>query len=162
MTTILTLELVGPAQAHFEALRQQHYPAHLNQIPAHISLFHQLPPRDEIAATLEAAANRSAFSVRVTGLRSLGRGVAYTLASHELKALHADLAIRFEDHLTAQDRQPFHPHVVVQNKATPEQGRTLLAQLQSGFNPFDVQTTGLTLWNYLGGPWEHAGFFAFH
>jgi 2'-5' RNA ligase len=161
MTTILTLELDPTSHSHFEALRQQHYPAHLNQIPAHISLFHQLPPAEEIADALAAAADREAFAVRVTGVRSLGRGVAYTLASPALQSLHAQLAAEFADHLISQDRQSFRPHIVVQNKVKPEQARTLLAQLQAEFQPFEVRAAGLTLWNYLGGPWERVHFFNF-
>ncbi len=161
MTTILTLELDGPSQAHFESLRQLHYPPHLNQIPAHISLFHQLPPLEEVAATLESAAHRPPFPIRITGLRSLGRGVGFTLTSAELKTLHAALAAEFDPWLIPQDRQPFHPHIVIQNKTTPEDARTLLAQLQPTFTPFEAQATGLTLWNYLNGPWQRAAFFNF-
>jgi 2'-5' RNA ligase len=161
MTTILTLELDGTSQAHFDTLRRQHYPAHLNQVPAHITLFHQLPPRDEIVGCIHRAAHRPPFQVRVIGLRSLGKGVAYTLASAELQTLHADLAQQFQPHLIPQDRQPFRPHLVIQNKATPDQARTLLAQLQSDFQPFEAQAAGLTIWNYLGGPWQRAGFFNF-
>ncbi len=161
MTTILTLELDPTSQTHFDSLRQQHYPSHLNQIPAHITLFHQLPALEEIAEILESAAQHPPFQIKVTGLRSLGRGVAYTLASPELKVLHAGLAQRFREHLQPQDRQPFHPHIVIQNKATPERARILLAQLQSNFDPFEAQAIGLTLWNYLGGPWERVHFFEF-
>ena len=161
MTTILTLELDAPSQSHFESLRRQHYPPHLNQIPAHISLFHQLPPLGEIAETLESASHRPPFPIRITGLRSLGRGVAYTLAATELKTLHAELSTAFADHLIPQDRQPFHPHIVIQNKSTPERARALLTQLQSTFQPFEAQATGLTLWNYLNGPWERVHFFNF-
>jgi 2'-5' RNA ligase len=159
MTTILTLELQEPHQSYFEGLRREHYPAHLNQIPAHITLFHQLPP--EVVSAVDRAAHRAPFFLRVTGLRSLGRGVAYTLASDELQSLHAELAIQFEPHLIPQDRQPFHPHIVIQNKATTEQARNLLSQLQSSFTPFEVKTAGLTLWNYLGGPWERVQSFNF-
>ena len=159
-TLILTLELDPTSQQFFERLRQQHFPAHLNQIPAHLTLFHQLPP--EAVVTIEqVAAPRPAFPLQVTGLRSLGRGVAYTLASAPLQALHANLARTFAETLTPQDRQKFSPHIVIQNKSTPEAARTLLATLQRDFQPFTVQATGLTLWNYLNGPWQHAHFFPF-
>ncbi len=159
MTTILTLELDPHSQAHFESLRQQHYPAHLNHIPAHVTLFHQLP--SEVVSLIHRAAHRPPFSIRVTGLSSLGRGVAYRLASAELQALHGELAREFEPYLIPQDRQPFRPHIVVQNKATPEQARVLLAQLQAGFQPVEAVAAGLTVWNYLGGPWERVHFFPF-
>jgi 2'-5' RNA ligase len=161
MTTILTVELDPISQSHFNSLRREHYPAHLNQIPAHITLFHQLPPHDKIVGRIHRAAHRPPFQVKVTGLRSLGKGVAYTLASAELQTLHADLSTEFQQDLIPQDRQPFHPHIVIQNKATPEQARALLTQLQSDFQPFESVAAGLTIWNYLGGPWERVGFFNF-
>ena len=145
----------------FERLRRQHYPAALNQIGAHLTLFHKLPPQEQIVERVHRAAHRPAFSLRVTGLRSLGRGVAFNLAADELMRLHAELSEQFEPSLTAQDRQRFWPHVVVQNKTTPEAARALLADLQGTFVPFTVEACGLTLWNYLGGPWERVGFFNF-
>ena len=156
-TTILTLEMDRASQEHFDRLRRQHYPAKLNVIAAHLTLFHTLPPHDEIAAVVANAAGRTGFTMRVTGLRSLGRGVAFTFQSPELLALHADLSTAFAPHLTAQDRQKFQPHVVVQNKVKPEQSRVLLHRLQQGLVPFDVTATGLTIWNYLGGPWGRVG-----
>jgi 2'-5' RNA ligase len=159
VTTILTLELQEPHQSYFESLRREHYPAHLNQVPAHMTLFHQLPL--EAVPVVHRATHRPPFSIRVTGLRSLGRGVAYRLASAELQALHGELAREFEPYLIPQDRQPFRPHIVVQNKATPEQARVLLAQLEAGFQPVEAVAAGLTVWNYLGGPWERVHFFPF-
>jgi len=83
----------------------------------------------------------------------LGRGVAYRLASEELAAVHGLLRAEVVDHLTAQDAQPFRPHVTVQNKATPEEARRTLAELTAGFTPYDVEAVGLDLWRYDGGPW---------
>ncbi len=155
MTTLVTLALDAAAQARFEALRQQHYPAALNRIPAHLSLFHKLPGDDETGNTLRQIAGLTpAFTLQVNGVRSLGRGVAYTLASPELATLHAELARRFDAHLIPQDRQRFQPHIVVQNKATPVEARELLATLQASFQPSTVPATGLLWWEYLGGPWR--------
>ena len=157
----MTLQMEEKAQAFFEEMRRRYFPAERNQIGAHLTLFHTLPEAHELAETLRRVAGRSRFSMRVTGLRSLGRGVAYKLASGELLGLHAELSGAFVDHLTAQDRQRFMPHVVVQNKATPEAARALLAELERGFVPFEVEATGLELWNYLGGPWRLAEAFPF-
>lgn len=161
MTNILTLRLDSRSQAHFDHLRQTHYPAHLNQIAAHLTLFHSLPDDPEITATLHRYSLCSPFPLQVTGLRPLGRGVAYKLGSPTLQTLHACLATAFADHLTPQDRQRFMPHVVIQNKSTPELARALLAELGRNFQPFDVEATGLDLWHYLNGPWEHAQAFNF-
>lgn len=155
MTNVLTLTLDEESQAFFERLRQRHFPPERNQIAAHLTLFHTLPDDDTIAETLcRAAESQAAFSMRVTGLRSLGKGVAFTLAAPALMALHARLASEFAEHLTAQDRQRLQPHVVVQNKVTPAAARELLGQLQASFVPMEAQACGMELWHYLGGPWE--------
>jgi len=162
MSLILTLQVDPEAQAHFETLRQRHFPPERNLIPAHLTLFHQLP---DAAATIEIlerlAEEQIVFDVRVTGLRSLGKGVSYTLASQTLTSLHSRLARVFQDDLIAQDRQRFQPHIVVQNKVTPEAARALLAELQQGFVPSNIHAHGLDLWRYLDGPWEYLRAFPF-
>ena len=161
MTNIVTLKLEERAQALFESLRQRHFPVERNQIGAHLTMFHQLPDTSDVSDALRLAAARPRFSLKVTGLRSLGGGVAYRLAAGELLEVHATLAVAFQDHLTAQDRQRFMPHVVVQNKVTPAEARALLTELEREFEPFLLEAVGLELWNYLGGPWRLAETFLF-
>ena len=157
MTDVLTLRLDGASQEHFESLRKLYFPPERNQIPAHLTLFHTLPDEAAIGLVLEAeAAAQGPFRLQVTGLRPLGRGVAYALRSPELTELHARLSRSFAERLTAQDRQPLRPHIVVQNKSTPEAARELLARLQREFVPMEVEALGLDLWHYLGGPWSLA------
>ena len=158
---ILTLTLDEAAQARFDALRAAHFPPERNHLAAHVTLFHALPDVPAVRDHVRSAARRPAFPVRVTGLRSLGRGVAYVLEAPELTALRRELADGWEGLLTAQDRQRHAPHVTVQNKVTPEQARALLAELSAGFAPYDVTATGLASWRYLGGPWEHVETAAF-
>ena len=90
----------------------------------------------------------------VTGLRMLGRGVAYTLRSAELTHLRDALAAAWQPWLTRQDRQRHAPHVTVQNKVEPSAARALHEQLSRGFLPWTAPTRGMGLWRYLGGPWE--------
>ena len=162
MTNILTLHLDPDSQAFFESMRQKHFPPERNQIPAHLTLFHSLPDTDAIAQTLgEAAERQPPFRIAITGLRSLGKGVAYKVASPPLLHLHAELASAFADHLTPQDTQRFIPHIVIQNKATPEQARKLLSELERTFHALEADAIGLDLWHYLGGPWELAHTFPF-
>ena len=94
------------------------------------------------------------LSLRVTGLRSLGRGVAFTLENEELHALHRRLQAAFAAHLTPQDQQKLQPHVTIQNKVDPAVARQLLVALQADFAPFGAVGTGLHLWAYRNGPWE--------
>ena len=162
MTNVLTLRLDAESQAFFEAMRQKHFPPERNQIPAHLTLFHALPDEEAIGATLAQVCGRTPpFRIGITGLRSLGRGVAYKVASPALLGLHAALAGEFVEHLTPQDRQRFGPHIVVQNKSTPERARLLLAELERTFHALEADALGVDLWHYLGGPWELAATFPF-
>jgi 2'-5' RNA ligase len=161
---ILTLQLDERSFAFFDAQRRRYFPPERNFIPAHLTLFHNLP--GEHLTTVQHDIERRAsghkpFTLDVTGLRSLGRGVAYTLRSAELGELRRDLALQWNDWLKPQDRQNHQPHVTVQNKVHPSAARTLLEELSDGFQPFQVEAAGLELWWYLGGPWEKADSFGF-
>jgi hypothetical protein len=80
--------------------------------------------------------------------------VAYDLDCPELVLMRADLAVRWADRLTAQDRAWVRPHVTVQNKVTPEVARATLAELQRLPPPPPATVVGIGVWRYLGGPWE--------
>ena len=162
MSCVLTLALDDVSQQRFETERQQYFPSALNRIPAHLSLFHTLPEERETFTALQAAAEgRTAFTMQVAELKSMGKGVAYFLQSAEAKALHRSLSEVFADQLSSQDRQGFRPHVVVQNKVTPEAAKITLVQLQARFRAWPVTAVGLDLWRYLGGPWLHLQRFDF-
>ena len=162
MTTIVTLAIEEKAQRWFEEQRQAHFPPALNHIPAHLSLFHSLPgDRGTRHVLAEAAAAQRPFSLQMDGVRSMGRGVTYTLESPELLGLHRKLAASFATFLIPQDRQPLKPHVVVQNKVEPGEAKALLAELQAGFATREVGATGLLWWEYLGGPWRKIDEFSF-
>ena len=160
---VLTLALDDAAQAGFDALRRAHFPPERNHLAAHVTLFHALPGEQEpaVRSELERTADRRAFAVRVTRVRSLGRGVAYDLDAPELAALRRRLAGQWEPWLTPQDRAWHRAHVTVQNKVQPDAARALLAELARGFVPYDVEARGLALWRYLGGPWEPLGRYDF-
>lgn len=161
---ILSLGLDAASFARLNALRQAHFPPERNVLDAHLTLFHALPGAmaAEIAANLATlAAGTPPPPLRFTGLRSLGRGVAFTVESEPLTRLRGLLAGAFHGVLGAQDRQGFRPHVTVQNKADPAAARALLATLQAEFSPWEGSGTALLLWHYRGGPWERAGVFPF-
>ena len=161
---ILTLKMDRESFARLEGLRQAHFPPHRNFIPAHLTLFHHLPGEDAGAVAADIASllrTRAPVRLKATGLRFLGRGVAYTFDASELTALRGEFAARWAASLTPQDRQPFRPHVTVQNKADPEVARMLKQRLEAEFQPFEVTGEGLLLWRYLGGPWEPLGDFPF-
>ncbi|WP_419809277.1 2'-5' RNA ligase family protein [Sphingomonas sp.] len=144
-------------QAWFDALRQRHFPPERNQLDAHLTLFHHLPP--SVAPELKQRLNAATRGVRAPqaragGLMSLGRGVAFRIEAPALVALRAELAASFAGLLTPQDAGGWRPHVTVQNKVTPNVARLLLAELARDFVPRDVEVAGLGAWWYRGGPWE--------
>ena len=69
---VVTLLLEESAQARFDRLRAEHFPAERNHVQAHVTLFHALPGEhgDAVAADLAAAAERPTFDVAVTGVRN--------------------------------------------------------------------------------------------
>lgn len=152
---IVTLLLDDEAQQRFDRLRAEHFPPERNHLRAHVTLFHALPGEhvDAVLADLRETADREPFDLAVTGVRFLGRGVAYSLASPELAALRAGLVMAWEPWLTPQDRQKHAPHVTVQNKVEPAVARALHERLAAQFVPYEVRARGLSLWRYLGGPW---------
>jgi len=161
---ILTLQLDERSFAFFDARRGRYFPPERNFIPAHLTLFHALPGehRASIEHDIAAwAARRQPFTLDATGVRSLGRGVAYTLESTELAEMRRNLALQWNDWLKPQDRQNYRPHVTVQNKVDPAAARALLDELGGGFTPFQVEAVGLELWWYRGGPWEKVRAFPF-
>lgn len=161
---ILTLALDAESQAFFNKLRQQHFPPARNFLAAHVTLFHHLPGAQHaaIADSLTAvAAEQALLPLAVTGLRFLGRGVAYTLENRTLQTLHKHLQTHWQPYLTPQDQQKLSPHVTVQNKVDPATARALHAKLSADFQPFEATGTGLQLWAYRGGPWEALEHFAF-
>ena len=158
---VLTLALAEEDAERFDRVRREHFPAERNHLRAHVTLFHALPgaAHDDVLTEVTEEARRPPFEVSVSGIRLLGRGVAYGLESADLAALHrqllAALGGRLGEQLTAQDRQRLSPHVTVQNKVAPDRARELYEQLAETFTPWSARAEGLALWRYLGGPWEH-------
>ena len=160
---ILSAVLDAPVQQRLDALRRAHFPPGRNHLDAHVTLFHHLPGAEEaaVAEAVTAAAARPAPAVDVTGVRSLGRGVAVTLDSPDLAMLRAELARTWQPWLSPQDRTKRDLHVTVQNKVAPGTARALLAQLRTSVVPERTRAVALALWRYRGGPWEPVARFAF-
>ena len=84
----------------------------------------------------------------------MARGVMLPIQAPGLASLRGGLARSFGPWLTAQDRQPFRPHVTIMNKAERADVDQALGQLVPGFEPWTGRGERLLLWRYLGGPWE--------
>ncbi|KQN94039.1 hypothetical protein ASE95_03920 [Sphingomonas sp. Leaf231] len=154
---IVTALFGGADQAYFDAERRAHFPPERNQLAAHLTMFHHLPPTlaPELRQRLVAATRAvPAPAARIADVISLGRGVAYRIDSPELEAVRAELADAFAGLLTPQDAGGWRAHVTVQNKVEPAVAKALLATLRDGFRPRPVVIAGLAAWWYRGGPWE--------
>ncbi|WP_310467928.1 2'-5' RNA ligase family protein [Sphingomonas sp.] len=161
---IVTAEL-GPADlAWLDGLRRRHYPPERNRLPAHLTMFHALPPSaesDARARLAAAAKDNPPPRATVAGLMNLGSGVALRVVSDDLDIIRDELADGFHGLLGAQDSGGWRPHVTIQNKVAPKAARALLAELEAGFAPRPLRIAGLGLHRYLGGPWETLARYAF-
>ena len=161
---IITAALDDGAFDWFDGLRQAHFPRHRNVVPAHLTLFHALPGAQEgvVLETLKSACRRQApIRLDVRGPWSLGRGVAYRLASADLDRLRGQLADAFSPSLTRQDQAPFRPHITIQNKVEPLVAKALHAHLLESFRPRPLAISGLSAHYYRDGPWELIGRWSF-
>ena len=160
---IVTAEF-GPVDfAWLDGQRRAHFPAARNQLAAHLTMFHALPPslEDEARRHLKATTVGSPPQATIAELMNLGGGVAYRVISPELDSIRESIADHFHGSLTAQDAGGWRAHVTIQNKVTSTEARTLFETLEQEFRPRPLAIHGLALHRYLGGPWELLGRFAF-
>lgn len=160
---IVTAELGAEDLAWLEGLRRRHYPAERNHVPAHLTMFHALPPsvESELGSRLAEVAKRAPPNVRLEGLMDLGGGVAFRVFSPELDRIRDELADGLHGMLGPQDRQGWRPHVTIQNKVAPKIARALTATLERDFRPRPLTIRGLGLQRYHDGPWETLAIYAF-
>lgn len=150
--------ILGPEDfAHYSALRRAHFPPDRTVLPAHLTLFRHLPPtllaevRQMLIVETQGVQPPGAV---VSGVISLGRGVAFRVVSEELVAIRARLSSRFAYCLTPQDAAPWRAHITVQNKSTLCAAASLKASLEAGLRPRPLCLVGLAAFWYRGGPWE--------
>ena len=153
---IVTATFGADDHAWLEGLRRKHFPIKRNQVPVHLTLFHQLPPSldAELRGRLADAAAFPPPIAAITGVMDLGQGTAFRVASDELEDIRAELAMAFRGLLTPQDQAGWRPHITVQNKVERAEAIALQQVLQAGDFPRPLAISGLTSWRYLGGPWE--------
>ena len=157
MAPLLVTALFGPGDdGWLQQLRRDHYPAERNVVPAHLTLFHQLPPSvvGELSRRLAEAAAAPPPPARVTGIMDLGGGTALRVESAALAAIREALAEAFHGLLMPQDQAAWRAHITVQNKVEPRLARALQQQLAATFEPRPLIIRALASWRYLGGPWE--------
>ena len=152
---ILTLLINKEADEYFTELRNRHFPASINYLRAHLTLFHNLPDDQEVHKCISTCClNYSSFIMEVAEIRSIGNGVAFKIQSEILMQLHAELQSNFKEFLIPQDKQRLWPHITIQNKVQAAAANQLATQLKQDFNPFSIEAEGIIVWEYLNGPWS--------
>jgi hypothetical protein len=153
---ILTAELAPEDFAWLDALRRHHFPPERNQLSAHLTMFHALPPfaEGEARQALASLSTEPAPRAFISSVINLGGGVAFRIASDELDQMRAYIADRFHGLLTTQDAGGWSAHVTIQNKVSPRVARALIDALGTAYDRRPVRISGLGLHRYLGGPWE--------
>jgi hypothetical protein len=137
-------------------LRRTHYPAELNRVPAHLSLFRQLPPSlgPELGSRLAAATAAPPPRATIAGIMDLGEGTAFRVDSRELEEIREDLTDALHGLLMPQDQAPWRAHVTIQNKVEPREARRLQQQFRATFEPRPLAIRAIGVWRYLDGPWK--------
>ena len=160
---IITAE-IGPRDfAWLDQLRRTYYPADRNHVPAHLTMFHALPPSAESEArrTLARLASEPRPGASIEGIMDLGGGVAFRVVSTDLDWIRRELSDNFVGLLSAQDTGGWRPHVTIQNKVPQKDARQLIARLEREFRPRPLEISGLGLHHYLGGPWDRIAAYSF-
>jgi hypothetical protein len=153
---IVTAELGSSDLAWLDRLRRAHYPADRNLVPAHLTVFHALPPsaEAEVRSTLSRYSSEKPPRATIEGVLNLGSGVAFRVVSSDLDRIRRELSGHFHGLMGAQDAGGWRPHITIQNKVSANEVRALIADLEREFRPRSLAISGLGLHRYLDGPWE--------
>jgi hypothetical protein len=159
---IVTAEF-APDFGWLDDLRRRHFPAARNRVPAHLTMFHALPPSIEAEARgrLSRIVQGPAPRAQLAGLMDLGGGVAFRVVSDDLDIIRAELADAFHGMLGLQDSGGWRPHITIQNKVAPQAARELKGSLERAFEPRPLRISGLALQQYVGGPWRRLAGYSF-
>jgi len=160
---IVTAEIGASDLAWLDRLRRAHYPPERNRVPAHLTIFHALPPsaEREVRSSLSRTVSAEPPIAFIEGLMNLGGGVAYRVVSPQLDEIRSRLAHDFHGLLSAQDSGGWRPHVTIQNKVSPKEARALMIEIERGFCPQPLEIRGLGLHRYVDGPWERLATYVF-
>jgi hypothetical protein len=160
---IVTAEIGANDLAWLDRLRRAHYPPERNRVPAHLTIFHALPPsaEREVRSSLSRTVSAEPPQASIEGLMNLGGGVAYRVVSPQLDGIRSRLADDFHGLLSAQDSDGWRPHVTIQNKVSAKEARALMIGIEQGFCPQPLEIRGLGLHRYIDGPWERLVTYAF-
>lgn len=166
---VLTARLPAALFGQMEGLRRAHYPPERNHVPAHVTLFHALPPSalaeaQRLIARLCAKTRPPA--AQLAGVVDLGTGTAIAVHSPALEAVHADLSQALHGLLGLADQGRPRFHITVQNKVARREARALQTALAGRFAGQGFAFAGLDLHALQrlpegGGTWQPLGAWTF-
>lgn len=174
---VLTLLISHQLHQDLTAIRERHFPAHINKLSAHICLFRALPG-SELRPITDSIKNvcRGTVPFKIAPgdafRMKMGVGVSIGLGAKETEEVQK----RLKDDwlqlgwLSRQDKGGFNAHVTVQNKVGDSEtvNRSLaevqeeLRQLKSSRSGNEDIASGLGLWKYVRGYWHFHEGFQFH
>ena len=160
---LITAELPEGLHDWADGLRREHYPPARNRLPAHVTLFHALPPsaEGEVRRLLGEMARQRPPEARVTGLMDLGQGTAFAVESPGMVAIHAELAERLHGLIQQRDDRPLRLHVTIQNKVPRKEALALQTALAADFVPRSFRFRGLALSHWRDELWQAAQLYSF-
>lgn len=160
---IVTAEIGERDFAWLDQLRRANYPVERNQVAAHLTVFHALPPSAELELRRRLAEVTRCATPRasIEGLMDLGGGVAFRIVSPDLDSIREELADELHGLLSAQDAGGWRPHITIQNKVTTKAARLLITSLERQFIARPLSITALGLYRYENGPWTRLGIYRF-
>ena len=160
---ILTLRTNPMFQERINAIRTQHYPPHLNKVPAHIALYRALPGSqlDTITADISALAEQQRPCYIATGeFYLLKHGVAMSAKVPDARRIYDRLKKKWKHFLSKQDKD-FKAHYTIQNKAEEGVPQRTLEELKASFTRSRGTVYGLSLFRYDQGYWRYVKDFMF-
>lgn len=159
---IVTAE-IGSDLGWLDDLRQRNFPPERNQLRAHLTMFHAIPPsaEQELRHLLASFVTQPQPRAWIAGLINLGGGVAFRIASDDLDAIRGEIAQRLHGLLTAQDSAGWSAHITIQNKVLPRDAKALMLELGDRHDRRPIDLPALGLHRYLGGPLEKLRTFPF-
>jgi len=150
--------------------RKDYFPARLNKLDAHLTLFHALPGSkldDEIIPTLEATAKSTEqFHILAATPFRLKHGIAIgvpkTAGGTTARDVHAKLRDQWRPFLSDQDAGGFAAHYTIMNKVDDDKKvNGAFAEVEQNFQACPGMIEGLSLWRYDRSRWEWARDFVF-
>ncbi len=155
---VLTFSMEEVSFDRLDTWRSKYFPKERNHLKAHLTIYHQLPGQriHELRELLSAVSQlQTAIPVKFSSLLLRQGFLGVRVESEKLNETKLNLDKILDSYLRVQDRKEYKPHVTLSNFGSPKEALRSFAELEKIFVPWDGYLTGMALFHYRGGPWEH-------